>query len=455
MKPSNPQAFKLMMEGAACFADMERRGMRIDVPYLDRMLEETGDKIREIEQLLKEDDVFTTWRRRFGRKSDLNSRDQLGKVIFEELGVECKTRTKTGRPATGAEALEDVDFPFVKRWNTLEKLKKARNTFLVGIRRETVNGFLHPFFNLHTATTYRSSSSDPNFQNQPNRDKRQAKLIRRAFIPRPGCVLVEADYGALEFKGAANFWQDPEMLAYASDPTLDIHRDMAAECFQLERDDVSKGIRHFGKNGFLFPRLYGSTAKNISINMWTMLHQTPTKTVGGVDLRTHLKNKDIRTQHEFFLHIESVESKFNRRFPKWSEDKDVWWDLYLRRGWFPLATGFVCAGVFSYNNLMNTPIQGPSFHCLLWSAIEMNKWLKRHKFKSLLIGQIHDSMFLDVYLPELQDVLNAIDRIMTEEIRKKWDWILTPLIAEVEVAEKNWFYKQPWERDNSGEWKSK
>ena len=161
MKPSSPEAFRLMMNGAATFADMERRGMRIDVPYLDRMLDETAEKIKEIEQKLRNDEVYTTWRRRFGARSDMGSRYQLGKVVFEDLGVECKARTKTGRPATGADALEGVDFPFVNRWCALEKLKKVRNTFLLGVRKETVDGFLRPFFDLHTATTYRSSSSKP------------------------------------------------------------------------------------------------------------------------------------------------------------------------------------------------------------------------------------------------------------------------------------------------------
>ena len=287
---------------------------------------------------------------------------------------------------------------------------------------------------------------------QPNRDKRQAMLIRRAFIPRKGGVLVEADYGALEFKGAANFWKDPQMLAYASDPTADIHRDMAAECFLLESNNVSKDARYLGKGGFVFPRLYGSTAKNISANIWNLMYQTPVQTAGGVDLRDHLGEKGISTLGKFQFHIERVEDGFNKRFPGWSRDKDKWWDRYLKCGWFPLQTGFICSGIFSYNNLMNTPIQGPSFHLLLWSAIETNRWLKKNKMKSLLIGQIHDSMFLDVHLTELQDVLHALKRIMTVDIRNVWKWILTPLVAEIEVAEKNWFYKEPW-IEEGGTWK--
>jgi len=158
MKPSSPAAFKLMMNGSSALADIEQNGMRIDVEYLDRTIKETSLKIKELESDLRLDEVYKIWRKLYGDKTDLGSRKQLGKVIFDELGVECKQRTKGGLPKTDVEALEEVDFPFVRNLTTLEKLKKVQSTYLIGIRRETVNGYVHPVFNLHLAITFRSSS---------------------------------------------------------------------------------------------------------------------------------------------------------------------------------------------------------------------------------------------------------------------------------------------------------
>ena len=445
MKPSSPEAYKLLMDGADAFADIEENGMRIDTEYLTRTIMETGARIRELENDLRQGPEFDIWRRQYGEKANLGSREQLGVVIFDLMGVECKNRTATGKPSTDEEALEDVDFPFVKKYLEVEKLKKVLGTFLQGVQNEVVNGYLHHFLNLHIATTYRSSSDLPNLQNQPTRDPVQAKLIRTSFIPRgDDYVLLERDYSALEFRGAANFWKDRAMVAYASDPNLDIHRDMGAECFDLDISQVSKLARTFAKNGFVFPRLYGSYYVNIAKHMWSAIGKAGIKTVDGVCLHEHLRGRGIDSPKAFENHIKGVEERFNNRFPHWSSEKDVWWDLYLKRGWFPLSTGFVCHGVFSYNNLMNTPIQGPSFHIMLWSIIQINNWLKKYKMKSKIITQIHDSILIDTHRSELQDVLWKTEQVMTQDVRAHWSWIITPLAVETEIAPKNWFEKEKY-----------
>jgi len=140
-------------------------------------------RIEQQEEKLKQGDVFKVWKKKFGREANLGSRPQLGQVLFNELGHESTGKTKTGRFSTAAADLEKLDVPFVKQLIAVEKLKKLRSTYLLGVLRETVDGVLHPFYNLHLARTYRSSSDSPNFQNLPIRDPKLAKLLRRAFIP--------------------------------------------------------------------------------------------------------------------------------------------------------------------------------------------------------------------------------------------------------------------------------
>jgi DNA polymerase I len=444
VKPSTPDAYRLMMEGTQALTDVEANGMRVDVSYLNRMIEETGDKIKSVERELMEDEIYETWQKTYGDKANLGSRQQLGKILFDVLKIKPDANsltTTTKRPKVDIEALERINIPFIKKLVSVEKLKKLRSTYLVGILREVDDdGFVHPFFNLHLVVTQRSSSSNPNFQNIPKREEGIAKIIRKAFICRSDdYVMVEIDYGALEFRGCGSFWQDPSMIEYASNPELDIHRDMAAECYLLDTDNVSKLARTFAKNQFVFPILYGSYYVKCAKALWDMIGRADIKTQEGVSLYKHLEDHGVFNQEDFERHIRSVEDSFNRRFSHWSKQKEVWWNDYVKRGWFPMSTGFICSGIYSRNFLMNAPIQGPSFHCLLWSLIQINKWLKKNNMKSMVVGQIHDSIKIDAHKSELDDVLATSKRIMTKDIRKHWDWILTPLTIETELSETDWY----------------
>ena len=91
---------------------------------------------------------------------------------------------------------------------------------------------------------------------------------------------------------------------------------------------------------------------------------------------------------------------------------------------------------------MNTPVQGPSFHCLLWSLIRLNDWLKKYRMKSRIICQIHDSILADVHDGELQDYVAMARQVMTGDVRKEWSWIITPLAVGVEGSKVNWFEKK-------------
>lgn len=456
MIPAKPEAFRLLMEGSAAFADVEENGMKIDVPYLHRAISETKEKIRELDEKMRQDEVFRVWRKLFGSESDFMKDQQLARVLYSEMNLPCSSYTKTGRPSTDEESFENIDLPFVKWWTDYKKLNRLLTTDLVGTLKQTDDqGVLHPFFHLNFASTYRSSSSDPNFHNKPNRDRRLAEIIRTAFIPRnEEFVLIEADYGALEFRGAACFWKDPGMISFASDPSKDIHRDMATECYSLSKNQVTKATRGEAKNKFVFPTLYGSYWKNTGRDLWNAIGKSKLTTVEGESLYDHLSSIGISGQDQFTQHIKSVEESFNDRFSHWSKSKDAWWKDYLRNGEFPLMTGFVCRGVYSYNNLMNTPIQGPSFHLMLWSLTRINEYLKKKKMRSMVIGQIHDSISIDACRAELQEVLDLLDDVMTNQVRRHWSWVVTPLEVEVDVAETNWFEKKPWVK-KGGAWAPK
>jgi len=452
MRPVTKDAYQLVHEGSLALAEVEYSGMRIDTDRLEKTIQEVKADIEFMTEELKATEVWAMWKRRWGSKTHLGSRYQLGEVLFRELGFKSTKKTKEGREKMDAAVLEEIDHPFIETYVELEKKKKLQTTYLKGVQREVCEGYLHPSFNLHLARTYRSSCDSPNFQNIPIRDEEIGRLIRKCFIPRDGHVLVEVDFGALEFRVAACFWKDSSMIAYASDPTLDIHRDMAGECYLME--EVTKLARFYAKNQFVFPQLYGSYYVNCAKNLWASIENAGLETADGkMGLYKYLEEKGIRSrgvcdpnespvEGTFEKHIKEVEESFHGRFSEWSDRKEKWWKKYQERGWFKLMTGFVCQGVYKRNNLYNTPIQGSAFHLLLWSLIQMVKWQIKTKARTRIIGQIHDSIVADVHESELDDWIAKAKQVMTQDVRDHWDWVVTPLEVEFELARTNWFEKE-------------
>ena len=438
MRATTRDAYELFHDGAIALARVEENGMCIDVERLGSSIRKTEQKIKELEHRAKKTKGWAAWKRRFGSKASMGSRLQLGVVLFEEMGFE-PVKNKDGKIQVDEKQLERIDSDLARLFVNIEKLKKLKTTYLEGISREVVDGLLHPFFNLHLVETYRSSSDSPNFQNIPIRDAKMGKIIRSCFVPRPGHALVEIDYGALEFRVCACFWRDDSMVAYASDPSLDIHRDMAAELYCVPRDGVTKEMRFYAKNSFVFATLYGSYYKSTSRSLWQAMESSSMVDADGRSVKKILSRKSI-DKHNYPDHVQRVEEKLQARFPQWTKRKEEWWSKYLRTGRFRMLTGFELEGVYSRNNLMNTPIQGPAFHILLWSLIRMVKWCAKRRTK--IVGQIHDSIVADVHLSELDEYLAVAKQVMTKDVRDHWSWIVTPLEIEAEVAHDNWFNKK-------------
>lgn len=462
VRPAEAEAVKLFHEGLIAFSQMEQNGVLIDREYLNKAMQDTGNQIQELEAKLKSDKVFKLWKRRFGDKASLGSKIQLEKIVFDELGFKRTGReTDKGRVKTDESAFEFVDHPFVKDFFRLEKLKKVRGTYLSQLEREMdESGYIHPFVNLHTTISYRSSIDRPSFQNLPIRDPIQGELVRRAIVAPKGYRVGEIDFSGNEVRWSVVYHKDPKMREYILDPTTDMHRDMAMECYRLKKKEVSKMARYVAKNRFVFPQFYGSYWYDCAQNMWEAIDLYKIKTEDGIPLKKHLKRKGIkklgdcgRNDREpqsgtFQRHLMEVEKDFwGNRFQVYDQWKKDLWVKFCKRGWLRYKTGFVASGLLNRKQVCNYPIQGSAFHGLLWCLIELQKWLNKHNMKSRIILQIHDSILMYLWKTEIADVLQKAKEIMTVRMLKHWKFLDIPFEIEAEVSPKgkSWFEKEKYE----------
>lgn len=455
-RPQTEEAYQLLHDGAVALAEVEAAGIRVDEPYLDRITSETVARIREIRVRIEASEVWATWRRKFGRDANMQSKPQLADILFKEMGFRSHSQTATGREKTDVEALERIDHPFVQDYVRHEKLSKLNGTYLQGIKRELVGGLLHPFFHLHKVSTYRSSSSDPNFQNLPIRDGEIAEMLRTAFVPRPGHLLIENDFKGIEVCASACYNRDPVLVEYIRDPTKDMHRDCAMALFFVDDPKkLHKDARYVAKNQFVFPGFYGSYYIQMAAGIWQGLQEKRVQHEGMPMLEWLAKNgvmelgdcdpRSTPRPGTFEAHVKEYEDWYwNTKYTAYTQWKRDWHEAYQRTGGFMSLTGFYYEGIFERNQVLNYPIQGSAFHWLLWVLIRMVKWLKKSNMRSRVVGQIHDSIIGDVHEKERDDYLAKIKELVTEGLAKYWDWICVPLSVEAEVTpvDGNWFQKK-------------
>ena len=452
------QAYQLLHNGILALSRAEEQGFCIDVDYVKKKQRQLTNKIEKLEKKLEGDEFHKTWKKTFPKTCNLNSPKQLGHILYSVKGLKPTKLTPTKKGSTDEETLKELDIPFLNKLLYIKKLKTIKNTFLNGFLREQVNGILRPSYNLHIVTTYRSSSSNPNMQNVPKREKEAMNITRKAIIPRPGHQLLELDFSGMEVKIAACYHKDKNMLKYINNPGSDLHADMAEQIFLLKIDKSIKEhslLRTATKNGFVFPQFYGDYYKNnaLSLAKWCELPKNGKWKKGqgveinGISISEHLINNGIKSINSFINHLQDIETHFwKERFFEYGKWKERWWRQYQKQGYFEMKTGFVCKGEMKRNDVINYPIQGSAFHCLLWSFIEVDKIMQKEKWKTRLIGQIHDSILLDTHPNELNHVAKTIKRIATKDLPAAWDWICVPLEIEVELCpvDGSWAEKKDW-----------
>ncbi|MFA5432329.1 MAG: DNA polymerase [Candidatus Paceibacterota bacterium] len=175
LTPNLPEAYKLLHDGILAFARAEQEGMRIDVDYCLKKKKYLDRKIDRIEQKIRKTKFFMHWERVYGAKANPDSNWQLAHILYSVRKITPTKYTASGKGATDDGALSQIDLPEIQWILEMRKLKKVRDTYLDAFVREQVDGYLHPFFNLHTVKTFRSCIAEGskvlvmrNFESHPD-----------------------------------------------------------------------------------------------------------------------------------------------------------------------------------------------------------------------------------------------------------------------------------------------
>lgn len=449
----------LLHEGLLALGRAERQGIRVDVDKATQNHKDLTVLINNLTDEFKSTLFFKHWQHSVGKGTvNIGSGLQLGRFLYSVKKIKVTNTSESGKGSVNEETLQSLNIPELELLLRIRKLLKMRDTYLHAFISESVNGFIHPFFNLNVATTYRSSSDSPNFQNIPIRDPEARRIIRECLYPRVGHQLVEIDFKGVEVCVAACYHKDPTMIKYIKDPKSDMHLDMAKQIYFFKEFDANieemKTIRNGVKNGFVFPQFYGDYYGNnlTSLAKWTKLtsdgkyhSDDGLKLPSGIHLGQHMINNGIKSSKDFLEHLRVIEDHFwNERFKVYASWKRKWLKEYQEKGYFDMLTGFRCRGIIGKNHVTNWPVQGAAFHCLLWSLIQMDRIIQKKSWKSRLIGQIHDSMIFDVHPDELVDLLRTAKKVCEVLLLKHWEWIIVPMTIDIEVCgvDQSWYTKK-------------
>jgi DNA polymerase I len=243
-------------------AQMEMRGVLVDLPTLAKLGVQADESLRALESACKA---------LAGREFVLRSRDQLEKILFDELKLPVIKRTPKGGRSTDADVLEALSdqHDLAKRLLEFRELDKLKGTYIDALPRyvNPATGRIHTRFDQAVAATGRLSSSDPNLQNIPIRTE-FGRAIRGAFVAPPGHVILSADYSQIELRVLAHLSQDAELVdAFAS--AGDVHTRTAALMFDKPRDQVTSDERRAAKTinfGVIYGMGESALAKQLGIS---------------------------------------------------------------------------------------------------------------------------------------------------------------------------------------------
>lgn len=369
--------------------DMQKEGVRVDKVGLKSYGEVLGNRIQVLEKEIYDE---------AGEEFNINSPKQLGIILFEKMNMPYKKKTKSGY-STAADVLDKLapEYPFVKKILEYRQLAKLKSTYADGLAAYiSEDGRIHGKFNQTITATGRISSTEPNLQNIPIRME-LGRQIRKVFIPKEGCVFLDADYSQIELRIMAHMSKD-EKLIEAYNMAEDIHRITASQVFGVPFDEVTDLQRRNAK-AVNFGIIYGISSFGLSQDL--SISRKEASDYIEQYFKTYPKIKGyIDSMVEDAKKTGYSLTMFNRRRPI----PELKSSNFMQRS-------------FGERVAMNAPIQGTAADIIKLAMIRVYDALKKGGYKSKLLLQIHDELLVETYPDEIEDVKKIIEDGMKNAVK--------------------------------------
>ena len=383
---------------------MEKTGILVDKAELLSYGKVLKEKIDELQK-----EIYAM----AGEEFNINSPQQLGVILFEKMGIAGGKKTKTGY-STAVDVLEKLseDYPIVAKVMEYRTYAKLNSTYAEGLLNYIgEDSRIHGVFQQTVTATGRLSSTDPNLQNIPIRTE-MGRHFRSVFIPKEGCVFLDADYSQIELRILAALSKDDRLIeAYRMD--RDIHKVTASQVFHVPLDEVTDELRRNAK-AVNFGIVYGISAFGLSEGL----------SIGRADAKeyieryftTYPKVKEyLDSEIAFARENGYVKTVFGRRRPI----PEIHASNFMRRS-------------FSERVAMNSPIQGTAADMMKVAMNAVYEKLKRKELKSEIVLQVHDELLLEVPEEELDRVREILVSSMENALT-----LPVPFLVEAKTG-KNW-----------------
>lgn len=369
---------------AGVLARMECAGFDVDKAGIEAFSKKLSTRISTLT-----DEIFEA----VGHEFNINSPKQLGVALFEDLGLPCKKKTKSGY-STNAEVLEGLRsaHPVVEKIMEYRTLTKLKSTYCDGLLKVIdTDGRIHTRFNQVETRTGRISSLEPNLQNIPIRTD-LGREMRKFFIAAPGCRLVDADYSQIELRVLASMAEDQTMID-AFNSGADIHTATAAQVFGLPPEMITPQLRSRAK-AVNFGIVYGIGAFSLA------------KDIG-------VSNKEAKEYIDSYMHTYQGVAAYMQRMIDAAKDTGYATTLFGRRRYLPeLAASNHMLRAFGERVARNMPIQGTAADIIKIAMVRVDRRLYAERMESRLILQVHDELIVEAPEAEADRAL----QIVTEEM---------------------------------------
>jgi DNA polymerase-1 len=387
-------------------AEMEWTGIAIDLPWFASLKARFQSEREAVEK-----QIYTA----AGTEFNINSNPQLREILFGRLNLPVLKKTSTG-PSTDASVLKELaeeghELPVLLM--EYRELSKLENTYLDALPRlvNPKTGRLHTSFNQTVASTGRLSSSDPNLQNIPIR-RELGRDIRRGFIPRPGWVLLAADYSQIELRLLAHLSHDPAFVE-AFQAGGDIHRQTAALIFDIPLAEVTAEMRGRAKT-INFATIYGQGPHALSIQL-------------GIE---HAEAKQFIAR--YFERFQGVRNYLDSMVA-FAREHGFVQTIFGRRRYIPeLRERNFSVRAFGERLAANSPIQGSAADLIKIAMIRIDDSMRAQNLESKMLLQVHDELVFEVRPEELEE----IQVVVTQQMEHAAE-LSVPLVVDLGVG-KNW-----------------